>query len=307
MNEFFTFKHQGKESGYVKAMLARGWRETKDPGKARFIFSDSNVLHRGKSLDVYSRQGAKIFIYPHAAIPNLFWDMPGHDFSRKIDCHFVPAPGHVQVMRAYGFPYPIEVIGWSFSRLLPFKPRKEIKRILFGPIHPNSNGFLCALDRSINRRAFEALLRIAGLCEAEVIVRHIGDVKANGIWKAGGVTYIQGEKNLSTVEIDQADLVVSSQTFLYLAVSRGIPALGMGEGNPVRWGGTEAALQSVHSWEKYKDILVYPLDILEGGDPISLLERATCSDEPIKEWRERMIGEKFDMGRVAEKVEEYLG
>jgi hypothetical protein len=304
-NKFFAFNHQGKADAYIRAMTARGWKETKDPGEARFIFSDSNVLNRGKSLDTYGK-GKKVFIYPHAAIPNLFWDMPGQDFKRRIDCHFVPAQGHADAMRAYGFPHPIEVVGWSLSRLLPFKPKQEIKTILFGPIHPNSNGFLCDLDRSINRRAFEALLKVSAFCESELVVRHIGDVKANGIWKAGGVQYIQGEKNQSTNEIDRADLVVSSQTFLYLAIARGIPALSMGEGYPVRWGGTEQALTSVHSWEKYKDILMYPLDILAGSDPIGLIERATCSDEFIQEWRERMIGKPFEMGLLADKVEAYL-
>jgi hypothetical protein len=305
INKFFTFNHQGKADAYIRAMTARGWQETKDPGEARFIFSDSNVLHRGKSLEVYGRR-AKVFIYPHAARPNIFWDFPGQDFAGRIDCHFVAAPGHAQVMKAYGFPHPIEVIGWSLSRILPFQPKKELKRILFGPIHPNSNGFLCALDRSLNRRAFETLLKVSDICNAELIVRHIGDLKVNNIWKAGGVTYIEGQKDQSTNEIDRADLVVSHQTFAYLAVARGIPTLMMGEADPPRWGGTEEALKYVKSWEKYKDLLMYPLDLLSAADPIALIESATCSDEAIRDWRESMIGRPFDTTRFADTLEGYL-
>jgi hypothetical protein len=304
-NLFFCFNHQNKADSYIRALESRGWKKVSDPGEARFILSDSNVNHRRKTLDHYHAQGKKVFLYPHAARPNIFWDFPGQDFEGKIDAHFIAAAGHGEIMRSYGFPYPLEVAGWSLCPIRPFQAKPDIRRVVFAPIHPNSNGFLCTVDKRINKATFTILLRLADLCGFELLVRCIGELADNGIWKAGGVAYIQGRKDQSVGEIDAADLVVSHQTFAFLAVARGIPTLMMGESYAPRWGGSERELKTVRSWDVYKDLFRYPLDILE-GDPVELVNRARESDESIRDWRERMIGEPFDPGAFVDRLEKYL-
>lgn len=305
-NLFFCFNHQNKAEAYIRALVSRGWEETKDPGQARFILADSNVNHRRKTLDSYHARGVKVFLYPHAARPNIFWDFPGQDFSGRVDAHFTISPGHVEIMRAYGYPYPIEVVGWHLSQIRPFRPREEIRRIVFAPIHPNNNGYLGAVDRDLNNRTFSRLLSVSpAIHNFELAVRYIGDLRSIGIWRAGGVQYIEGYKDQSTSEIDGADLVVSHQTYAFLAVARGIPTLMMGEDLPPRWGGSDREIKTVKSWEKYRDLMRYPLDIL-AGDPAELMSRAACSDEDIQDWRRRMIGDPFDPDRFVDRVEEYL-
>jgi hypothetical protein len=208
-------------------------------------------------------------------------------------------------MRAYGLRCPLKVVGWHFCPINPFKPRDRVKRILFAPIHPNSNGFLSRIDKDLNVRTFKRLLTL--LTDGIVLtVRYLHDLQQNGLWKAGGVEYILGTPDLSYREIDQSDLVVSHQTLAHLAVARGVPTLMMGEWLPPRWGGSEDAPAFVKSWDKYKDLLMYPLDVLADGDLNDLVCRAIFSDVEIADWRNRLIGQPFDGDHFVDSLENYL-
>lgn len=307
MRQFFCYNHQGKADAYIQALTTRGWRQIKDPGQALFILSDSDVLTRFKSLKEYHRRNIKIFLYPHAARPNIFWDFPDTRYAEFITAHFVAAEGHIEIMRAYGNPYPLEVVGWHLCPIHPFRPRTEIKRIVFAPIHPNNNGFLCKLDKELNQETFKRLQSLM-TDTISLTVRHLHDLKQNGLWRAGGVEYIEGKPDLSCLEIDQADLVVGHQTYPTLAVARGVPTLMMGEWHRPRWGGTEEKLSYVRSWEKYRDLLMYPLDILAPAeaDLPALLNRAIQSDCDTADWRRRLIGEPFAPGRFVDALESFL-
>ncbi len=302
MKSFFCFNHQGKADAYINALTMRGWTQVKDPGRAYFILSDADVHARFKTLQSYHRRKVKIFLYPHAARPNIFWDFPGISFAPFVCAHFVATDGHAEIMRAYGVPYNLQVIGWHLCPPLPFRPRDQVRRILYAPIHPNSNGFLCRLDRELNMLTFKKLLSLVN-DGVTLTVRYIRELQQNGLWKAGGVNYIQGQLDLSYQEIDQADLVIGHQTFAYMAVARGVPTLMMGEWHAPRWGGTEEKLATVRSWEKYKDLLMYPLDILAEEDTPALLERAIRSDCDIADWRDRLIGRPFEPHRFVDVLE----
>lgn len=305
---FYCYNHQGKADLYIEALLRAGWQASKDPGKARFILTDVDIMPRARTLREYRKRGIRIICYPHAARPNLFWDFDGHGFTDCIDLVIVPAIGHEEILRAIGTPYPIEVVGWHLSELKPFEPKEKIRKILFAPIHPNSNGFLSSIDKGINRATFERLLSIASE-EISISIRYLRDLKSNGLWKAGGFEYIQGEPDGSTQEIDRADLVVSHQTFAFLAVARGIPTLMMAEDRTPRWGGSEEKLRFARSWDKYRELLRYPLDLLDplSSEPLPcLIQRAGKGDPGAQEWRRRMIGDQLDPALFVQKVESYL-
>ena len=302
---FFVFNHQGKADAYIRALTTRGWTQTKDPGEAKFILSDCDVNGRARTLDSYHRRSVKVFLYPHAGRPNIFWDFPDTPFRPCVDAHFVSAQGHAEIMRAYGVPYDLRVTGWHLCQIRAFHPREHARRILFAPIHPNSNGFLCELDKELNRQTFRKLLTLLD-GQTTLLVRHIRGLEKNGLWRAGGVDYIEGNLDLSYEEIDRADLVVTHQTFAYLAVARGVPTLMMGEWYPPRWGGSENALMTVQSWDMYKHLLMYPLDILAAEDLSQLIQCAIHSDSEIADWRARLIGQPFDPDRFADLVESLL-
>ena len=57
-------------------------------------------------------------------------------------------------------------------------------------------------------------------------VRHIGTLEQNGLWHADGVDYVQRRLQMSTAEIDAADVVVAGDgTFPTLAIARGVPTV----------------------------------------------------------------------------------
>lgn len=302
---FYVYDHQGKAGLFCEALSRYGWERTKIQTKARIVLSDMDISSRGRTLEELSRIGKKVFIYPHGGIPNIFYDFDGYSPSKAIACQFVPAPGHLEVMRAYGYDRPIELTGWHLSPVKRFRPRREIRRVLFAPIHPNNNGFLSRVDREINSESFRKAILIASQEGASLSVRYLGDLKGNGLWRAGGVSYIQGSPDLSIGEIERSDLVIAHHTFAYMAVALGVPTLMMAEAKAPRMGDREERLVYARSWEKYRDLMRYPLDVLE-GDPFDLAVKAIGSDSDIIEWRSRMIGGPFDPKGFVEKVKGYL-
>jgi hypothetical protein len=302
---FYVYNHQNKADSYIRALRRAGWEETRNQREARFILSDMDISSRGRTIKDLHYGGVPTFLYPHGGIPSIFWDFPGYEWSRFVSAHFVPASGHIQVMRALGYPLPIEPVGWHLSPVRVFRPRLDFRRILFAPIHPNNNGFLSRIDREINAEAFKKARELAGSENSSLTVRYLGDLKGNGLWRAGGVSYLQGSPDLSTGEIERSDLVIAHHTFAYMAVAMGVPTLMMGEDYAPRIGSSEDKLERARSWEKYEELFKYPLDILK-GDPFDLAVRAAGSDREFCEWRERMIGGAFDPKLFVSRLESYL-
>jgi hypothetical protein len=135
-------------------------------------------------------------------------------------------------------------------------------------------------------------------------VRHIRDIKNNGLEKVAGVTYIQGRPDLTFTEIDKADVVIGHQTFAYLAIARGKPTLMIREDIPPHtvWHGKT---QWVKSWEKYAEIMAYPLDIL-AGDTAEVIQTACRGSDETAAWKERFISVPFEPKQFIERLESYL-
>lgn len=307
---FFYHSHQGKEKGFVLALRAAGYvpilaqnGDRSRLGRTRFMLLD---LPRGR----YSSTPAKVFFYPHAARPMVQWDGILAPWPQTA-CSFEHAPGGAEVLRRCGYPHPVEVVGWSYCEQRPFRPVEKVKRVLFGPIHPNGNGYLCPTDLEINRLAFQRVLAYCRASGAKLTVRYLRGIHQNGLEKdIRGVAYNQAHPNLTVADIDAADLVVAHQTLAYLAVARGKPVLMMGEDRPPRSGNSNENIQTVRSWELYADLLMYPLDILAGdgsvGETAELVQEACRGNLQTQTWRANFIGKPFDAAGFVRKLESYL-
>lgn len=302
---FYIFNHQHKGDLYKAAMHDAGYRIVMAP-VAQVVFIDIdnpgrvNKLHR-----TLSSGKARLFIYPHAARPGIAWD--GLFQSNRYTCaQFVAAEGHIEIMRAYGYKKPLHVAGWAYCPLVDFRKVAEPRNILFGPIHPTRSNFLSDLDKKINKATYERLLKLVDNGHIKLTVRYMRGLDVNGLWPDPRVTFVNGATDLSFTEIDSCDLVVSHQTFAYIAIARGKPTLMMSEETPPRNGGSEETMKFVDSWDKYKDMLMYPLDILSVDDTMGLIRRACASDADIADWRRRIIGESFNGKNVVHVVESYL-
>jgi hypothetical protein len=302
---FHGGNRQMKATALIAALEAHGWHGAITMSGCDIFFAD--VDKDTQYMDTMHRSGKRIFLYPHAARPNLFNDFGSFPIYPHVTAGFQMADGHVEILRRIGVEYPIEVIGWFYCPMRPFQPRDSFRNVLFAPIHPNSDNSLSDVDQQINKDTFKRLLSLVKAAEIKLTVRFVRKLENNGLWKIPGVKYIQGEPKIDYSQIDGADVVVSHQTFAYLAIARGVPTVMMGEDVPPRVGSPiKKDFRFAKTWNNYRDLLMYPLDILAVDDVRALLQIAISDDSMIADWRSRLIGKPFDPAYFVQRVESYL-
>ena len=299
--------HQNKENAFADALRVRGWRECHyiHSQNVKFGLFDADWRPR----DIEKLNGRPYFLYPHAARPMVQYD--GCVTPRQ-DCKamFVSAPAGVHLMQVIGYPCEVVEVGWSLCPIKRFWPRALAQRILFAPIHPNGNGWLSQVDKRLNLETYRKLVRYAESHGSELVVRFCRNIIDNGLGDAiaeahPNVIWKQANPDGSTGDILNADVVVSHQTFAYMSVALGVPTVMMGEDVPPRSGNSDKGFCYVEHWDSYKDYMMFPLDILS-GDAEKIIDTAISTDEPIKEWRDRFIGQPFDGKKFVDAIEERL-
>jgi hypothetical protein len=297
--KFKMFMRQDKGEEFERALVQAGYESSHDWRHANFILADHD--QRG-DIRRMQRDNKKFFIHPHSARSFVLWDgiLPTTSF---VQCNFVFAPGAKKVMQLYGYRRPIEVVGWTYCPIKPFTPSKEVKRVLFAPIHPNrgvdaKGRHLMHIDVELNRMTYEVLCSLP----IELTVRYGGDLQDNGLKEKPGVNFEAADMTMlgALRAMEGYDVIIGHQTFAYLAIASGIPTVMFGE---------ETMPHSMHvavrSWQRYKNLLMFPLDILN-GDPMSVLEQAASSDEKIQLWKEDFIGVPFEPTKFVQTLEKYL-
>lgn len=298
--------HQNKSAAYREALAAAGYTftERENVQGVRFYLMDADW--RERHMGPARLREIPVFLYPHAARPMVQYD--GCVEPRPVRAMFTQAPGGKAIMEKIGYPYPVEVSGWAFSEVRPFRPAEKIERVLFAPIHPNGNGYLNKVDRDLNRRTYSILRDWCLDHGAQLSVRYIDSLEGSGLGGIPEDSFVEvhpGKKNNSTADMETADLVVAHQTFAWISVALGIPMVMMGEDVPPRSGNTEEGFCYVKHWEDYKDLLMYPLDIL-AGDPEDVIARAAAGCPEVEDWKARLIGDPFDGPAFVAKLESYL-
>ena len=299
--------HQGKEKAYTAALIGAGYKQN-TYRYARVDFALFDLESGGGGAGYFSpvtekhERGVPILLYPHAARPMVQYDGIVEVFPH-VRVMISIAEGHKQVMERFGFPVPVVACGWTLCKQKPFEAVREAKRVLFGPIHPNANGWLSEELQRVNRETYTRLRKWTKENGAELVIRHVHDLAKNGLNRiAGDVKTVRGLPNGCTDEIDEADLVVGHQTFAYLAVARGKPTLMMAEDMTPTSGNSAEKLRRVAHWDAYRDLLRYPLDVLD-PDLDGTIDKALRGGY-VDEWRELFIGTPFDAGKFVRTVEE---
>ena len=303
-----VFDHQNNSAAYKQALAEAGYlfTERDNVNGVRFFLSDADW--RESMMEEARGRKIPVFLYPHAARPMVQYD--GCIEPRPVRCMFTQAPGGKYLMEKIGYPYPVEVSGWAYSEVRPFRPVEKERKILYAPIHLNANGYLHRVDKDINARAFNVLQRWCLEHHAELSIRYIGTLEQCGLEKAAEmkarhIEWHRGKKNNSSADMESADVVVGHQTYAYISAALGIPTVMMGEDIPPRSGNTAAGFRYVKHWDDYKEYLMYPLDILS-GHPADAIEKACAGCAEVEDWKSRLIGEPFDGRAFVEKLESYL-
>ena len=302
--KYMARNHQGKGNAYIAALYGHTLYpdEAQYYGKIDFYLVDHSVSSRVRKLQMIYDGGCRVFLeYPHTARPNIIDDIyvPWPNMTAQ----FVAAAGHVEILRRYGNTKDIHVAGWSLCPIREFVPHK-LKNVLFAPIHPRN----VDMDKNVNRAAFDILYKLAQKGIINLSVRYVGNYDDCGLHKVDDkrVKYIQGSLDLSYTDMDVADLVISHQTYAWLAVARGIPCVMMAEDMPMHSVPRTGDPLLAKHWDDYKELLMFPLDILNTDDPLTLLQRAVETDADILDWKRRMIGDPFDADRFIEIVKGYI-
>ena len=300
--------HQHKGDAFELALARRGWHVSRYTYSQYVRFGLFDADWRAGDIDALN--GKPYFLYPHAARPMVQYD---GSVTPRTDCRamFVSAPAGVYLMEKIGYPCEVVEVGWSLTPVKPFWPRATVERITFAPIHPNQNGYLNEIDKDLNRRAYARLLAYVKANEdVTVLVRFCRNIDDNGLGEEyrrqdPGFVWKQASPDGSTDDITQADLVVSHQTFAYMAVALGIPTVMMGEDVAPRSGNREDGFSFSAHFEDYRDYLMFPLDILQ-GDTDEIIQTAITGSEAVADWRSRFIGQPFDGDRFVNCIEERL-
>lgn len=292
--------HFGKGLPIAVALARAGHEVLPYNQHADLLLSDLDDPNYGyrRLIDFHKDAGATVLLYPHGAQPLIGYDGM-HEPYEKVDGNLVIASGHAEVMRRIDYPAPVHVIGWSLCEQAQFRPAADVRRVLYAPTHPSGHGTLDDVERELNTRYYEALL--AG--PWELTVRHIGTLEQNGLWEADGVRYSRGDYTVATDDIDAADVVVAAPgTFPALTVARGTPMVTYAQGLAPTYGLPETPLPTLRNLGRYEQYIRYPFDI-EDGPLDEVLHAAALSEDPIRDWKRRFIGEPISDRAVAELIE----
>jgi len=310
MTSFYLKEHQHKGAEYIIALVMNGYWRTHRRMSADFIFFDHDIGMHGvgwrTGLEQAYEAGKPTFIYPHSARPNVMMDThPSWPHTRAV---FTIGEGHKEVLQALNYPCPIEVTGWTYSEIRPFAPVKRNGniKVLFAPIHPNHNGFLADEDKELNAKVFNLLMDTP---EIDITVRHIKNLELNGLWPEDSVTYIQGEPDGTTTEIEQADVIIGSYSLAYISVALGKPLIMMAEQMRPHVGNMIGMVRYSDNWEKYREIMRYPYEIencTDGTDVLEMMTTVMQGHSTVELWKERFIGKQFDHEYFIERLEAYL-
>ena len=285
---------------FHKALKAAGHKPMARAADVAF-FDREWFIHSSAKLrnvvEEHRERGAAIMIYPHSALPPWWYD-GDVQVHPCVSCVFVIGEGAKAAMKVIDPKARVEVTGWPWCPQKPFRSPQGLKNVLFAPIHP-AGGRLRREAFEANKAIFHDLKRLQSETGCEVVVRYIRDLALQGLRPYSRFTWIEGQPDGSTKEIDQADVVIAEGTFMYLSVARGKPTIGINQHLPVR-PNKSGERTAPFNWEKYGPELAYPINY-EQGQLHELIERAMCEEQT--EWRSRFIGKSMDPFKFSAMVE----
>lgn len=311
MKTFYITKTGNKEFAFHEALHSAKWTEVTSWKRADLCLFDSDVPEmRQHRIDEALKNGSKVVLYPHAAHPPYWYDCRGFPPHPGVHLLLYSAPAHDYFLRTVGDTRPRQEIGWSYCEFEKFRPKQKLETILFAPKHANATGFLAAIDQNNNRSAFYALLNFCRKWKVKLFVRYLGNLSDCNVPKEEDVHYFKGAADLSTLQLDQADLVVAKETFLYLAAARSKPALGFGEAVAPHYGYDPDAMTFAGNWIEYALPMMYPYDLLtlDNDQMYGIFYELLREEQPwLTNWKADHLGFPFQPKRFLELMESLVG
>jgi hypothetical protein len=163
-------------------------------------------------------------------------------------------------------------------------------------------------DYQVHRSAFDWIVKYKKYFDS-VTVRIFGTIEQNGLYKSDGVQfenaavatrYTAALSTRASIEsIDRNDLVISCNTFGYLALARGKPTILYGNTSPrTREGG-------VNNYHLYKHLIDFP-NPLESLTIDEVLGAGSIINAEVEEWKSKTIGGQFDVEKFLSIIKECI-
>lgn len=297
---FYVCNHQHKGKPFFDALKSQGHKPVARIADISLFDRDIYIQtpnHVLAQVQLQIDRGSLILIYPHSALPPWWYDGL-IKIQPYVTCVFVVGEGQKEAMKIIEPSARVEVSGWPWSQVKKFQKPEKLKRILFAPIHP-SGGRLRPEAVAANKAIFNNLKRVARRTGCEIVVRYLSDLERQGLHPYSRFEWIKGVPNGSTKEIDEADVVIGEGTFLYMAVARGKPVIGINQHLPVR-ANKMCEKYTPHNWDKYGPDLAYPINFEPGKLQEKIDQAIECEQT---EWRKRFIGDSMDPFKFSKLVE----
>lgn len=292
--------HRGGVAPLAKALADAGHIivQAPTPAEALLIDLDAPLPQYRVMIDMYRALGAAILIYPHGGGSMVTVYDGLYEPDPTITANLVHAPGLAESLRRVQYPAPVRTIGWTLCEQRPFRPVRDVRRVLLAPMHP-CDGVLSDVFRERNADAFRQLLTGPW----ELTVRHMDGIEQNGLWPVDGVRFVTAHGRPAEEDIDAADVVVAAQgTFPHLSVALGAPTVLYTQLNAAMYGQPGEPPGRLLHPDRYRDYLRHPFD-LEDGPIDEILHAAARDGESVATWRRRFVGAPFDPVAFARLVE----
>jgi len=292
---YYIARHQNKADFLVKALNSCGHTFVHRNAEVALFDHDLNrtdVNAVRSDMRIRFEEGSTIVLYPHGATGS--WWLDGSNLNPMVFASLVIGEGHRRFMEIVQPGHRVEAIGWYYCPIKPFESPAKINRILFAPIHPTMGGTLRPEAIEGNRVVYDTLLKHIG--RRQLVVRHIGKIENSGLWQHNKPIFKAGKTNGNYSDIDTADLVIAEGTYMYMAVARGKPTIGINQHLPIRPNVSPDSYKPKH-WDEYKKFMPYPINF-EGGSFEDLIEYARVNEQ--SEWKQLFIGKQLSPKRLSE-------
>lgn len=300
---YYIFHHQHKGYGINSALRQQGWiLSSHNVAIALFdhAINKDRPEEGRKILNKYHDEKSTILTYPHGATGAWWTDNDMFPPNKNVFANLVIGEGHKFVDTIIQPQIEHHVIGWTYCPINEFKKPKEVRNILFAPIHASmKSGKLREECIDTNARVYKSLLELAG--QYKISVRTLNPLEQIGLWKSPKVSFKPGKPDGTYDDIDSADLVIAEGTYMYLSVARGKPTIGMNQHIPIRPNDSDKSFKLNH-WNEYGDYMAYPIDFDNDTNLQNLITIASTNEQT--EWKKLFIGKELDAKHLSNLLKE---
>ncbi len=258
-------------------------------------------------IDAVEAEGGLVAQYPHGGQPvvQAYDGLATPD--PRVRLRLEHGPGSIELARMYGGMEEVERLdqaatGWLFSPTREFEPGREIRNVLFAPMHPNIEGLKGGMNGHVDPAPAANAPAYRQLIESgyDVTVSLVGPYFASGLFPHPRVTVVSNTEmsfQQSFQLVEQADAVVGEGTMAALAVALGKPTVMLGQMPYADF--IDGHYQEADHAARDFDYVRYPLDLADASLGELLEQAIHDEDGVVAEWRARFIGDDGAANAVA--------